>query len=166
LFPCLCFDRSLPHTTGARSELLRCVETLTLHHSRPVIEHIVQNMTNSSNNNKAQTGTISVLTHLINAQSESIEIGGMKETVLSGTIRIINSQDLDVRASLAQLIVALGTANFLSRDSGRELILFVVRQCRVTRNDIALFDKQNGGSWFGKGGNASGVTPKQLGKAR
>jgi hypothetical protein len=168
LFPLVAVspDYSKPNFNRARSELLRCIEIITMHHPRPMIEHIISNMTNSSTGNPTkQTGAISVMTHLINAQSDSIDSSSMKETVLSGTIRIINSKNIDVRASIAQLIVALGTANFLTRDSGRELILFVVRQCRVTKNDVDLFNKNNNTGWFSNNGSSSGVTPKQLGKA-
>jgi len=155
-------DYTRPNFNRARTELLRCVELLTTHHARNVIEKLVSNMASSSG--ETRTGTIMVMTHLINSCSDSIEESGMKESVLSGTIRLLNETDIDVRAAIAQLIVALGSANFLTRDSGRELVLFVVKQCRVSRDEISAYNKKKSGGWFGSGSGGN-VSPTQLGRA-
>jgi hypothetical protein len=212
-----------PNFNRARNELLRCAEILTVHHPRAMIEHVIKCMASSSGTSQ-HIGAISVMTHLINSKSESVEVAGMKESVLSGkhsfvvvvlllfccccgrttfgfvavcvfylfslfsppppflvltlgislplspfshvnigTIRLLNSKEIDVRASICQLIVALGNANFLTRDSGRELVLFVVRQCRVSKQEIAAFEKSRSSGWFGGGG--ASVSPMQLGRA-
>ena len=121
-------DYGRPNFNRARSELLRSLEIVTAHHSRIVIDKLISSMTSTTGSNR--TGTITVMTHLINSSADAIEDASMKETVLSGTIRLLNETDVDVRGAIAQLIVALGSANFLTRDSGRELVLFVVKQCR------------------------------------
>jgi hypothetical protein len=72
-----------PNFNRARSELLRCAEILALHHPRAMIEHVIKCMASSSGTAQ-HIGAISVMTHLINSKSESVEVAGMKESVLSG----------------------------------------------------------------------------------
>ena len=72
-----------PNFNRARNELLRCAEILTVHHPRAMIEHVIKCMASSSGTSQ-HIGAISVMTHLINSKSESVEVAGMKESVLSG----------------------------------------------------------------------------------
>ena len=57
-------------------------------------------------------GTCVILKHLVNSTSKEISDAGMKEHLISGVLKLLSVNDLEVRAAFAQLIVAMGKLDF------------------------------------------------------
>ena len=107
-----------------------------------------------------QVGTCVILKHLVNSTSKEISDAGMKEHLISGVLKLLSVNDLEVRAAFAQLIVAMGKASLLTMGGGRELVLFLVKQCAIDRGEIDEWERNQKG-WFSKK-NASATSPAQL----
>ena len=168
-------DYARPNFNRTRSEILRVIEVLTAAHARIVVEHFCNCLSASVSGGKAssvQAGLAAVLTHIINHCQAHVNKASIREIITSGILRVCTTNDLDVRASLAQLIVAMGNAGFLgigntaaNRDSGgRELILFVVEQCVFSNTEMQKWHASQGKGWFSSGSSNS-VSPLQLSRA-
>jgi hypothetical protein len=181
-------DYARPSFNRTRSELLRCVEALARANARSVVEHFVEALSSgassssgmvsasssssssSSSSPNMQVGVAAVLTHVINHSKDHINQASIREIITSGILRVCNTNHLGVRAALSQIIVAMGTAGFLddargNRSSGgRELVLFVVRQCVYNDSDMVKWRAAQGKGWFSSGSENS-VSPLQLSRA-
>jgi hypothetical protein len=159
LHPLAChpIDYSIPLTNRVRTELLRSIEALASTFPAKVIQFLVTTL--DVPKPSLQVGTCVILKHLVNATTKEITDAGMREHLISGVLKLLSVNDLEVRGAFAQLIVAMGKAGFLTMGGGRELVLFVVQQCAIGKEEIIEWEKNQKG-WFSKGG--SGTSPAQL----
>ena len=101
-------------------------------------------------------GTCVILKHLVNSTSKEISDAGMKEhNLISGVLKLLSVNDLEVRAAFAQLIVAMGKASLLTMGGGSELVLFLVKQCAIDRGEIDEWERNQKVGFRRK--NASGL---------
>jgi hypothetical protein len=159
LHPLACnpIDYTIPLTNRVRTELLRSIEALTSTFPAKVIQFLVTTL--DVPKPSLQVGTCVILKHLVNASTKEITDAGMREHLISGVLKLLSEKDLEVRGAFAQLIVAMGKAGFLTMGGGRELVLFVVKQCAIGKDEIIEWENNQKG-WFSKGG--SGTSPAQL----
>ena len=132
LHPLACHpvDYAVPLTNRVRTELLRSIETLTSIFPAKVIQFLVTTL--DVPKPSLQVGTCVILKHLVNSTSKEISDAGMKEHLISGVLKLLSVNDLEVRAAFAQLIVAMGKASLLTMGGGRNWYCFLLSNVPLT----------------------------------
>ena len=78
-----------------------------------------------------------------------------KETIVSGLKVVLSDPSYKVRKAFAQVVITLGSRDYLKLEGGYFHVEFIIRQCSITRDEDEKFAK------LGKK-DADTVTPKEL----
>jgi hypothetical protein len=118
-------DYSNPTTVKSYNEILRCFESLCIPFSDRLMAFLFLKLEDTRET--ARVGNLSVLKHLIN--SSGSHLADKRELVVSGLRPILTDRSTKVRATLAQVIIAMAHHDYLSLVGGHVLVEFIVQQC-------------------------------------
>eukprot|EP00013_Stygamoeba_regulata_P006034 CAMPEP_0177640424 /NCGR_PEP_ID=MMETSP0447-20121125/6535_1 /TAXON_ID=0 /ORGANISM="Stygamoeba regulata, Strain BSH-02190019" /LENGTH=1747 /DNA_ID=CAMNT_0019142493 /DNA_START=242 /DNA_END=5485 /DNA_ORIENTATION=- len=115
------------------NELLRCFEIIGRVFSGPLIAFLLDRLDITRQKSATvRSGTLLIIRHIANRISsgplddkKGLLVSGMKPLVL-------HESDLKCRHSLSQVVIAMGSHDYLKEEGGEDLVQFIVRQCAVS----------------------------------
>eukprot|EP00056_Hartaetosiga_gracilis_P010973 m.164139 g.164139 ORF g.164139 m.164139 type:complete len:1643 (-) comp13422_c0_seq2:1128-6056(-) len=138
------------------NELLRCFEKLCQPFSSLLLSFLFVKL--EVPNEKSRIGSLRCLKHLINSSGDSLR--DKKELIVTGLKPLLETENINVKHTLALVISALAHHDYLHLEGGENLVRFIVQQSSITEERINQQKAMQGKKK--KGGNEDDITPVLL----
>eukprot|EP01104_Vermistella_antarctica_P007673 TRINITY_DN1880_c0_g3_i1.p1 TRINITY_DN1880_c0_g3~~TRINITY_DN1880_c0_g3_i1.p1 ORF type:complete len:1673 (+),score=516.54 TRINITY_DN1880_c0_g3_i1:168-5186(+) len=128
-----------PNSLRNSNELLRCFEILAAAFIDEVASFLLGPKGLASKDANVRAGTLNIIRHLVNRLEDQID--DRKSMFVSGVKPLLSAESsVKVRKSIAQLMIAMASHEYLSLEGGDSLIEFVIRQCALSDAEIKAYD--------------------------
>uniref|UniRef100_A0A8C5FZJ7 Maestro heat-like repeat family member 1 n=1 Tax=Gouania willdenowi TaxID=441366 RepID=A0A8C5FZJ7_GOUWI len=124
---CAPVDYSDPPTVKNHNEVLRCFSVLAIAFPDRLVMYVLQKLENS--NERSRTGSLSVLRHLINSTTSTME--SKKLLILTSIRQPMADHSNKVKKRVVQVISAMAHHGYLELEGGEILVRFIVQHCAL-----------------------------------
>eukprot|EP00005_Dracoamoeba_jomungandri_P008470 CAMPEP_0174265646 /NCGR_PEP_ID=MMETSP0439-20130205/27313_1 /TAXON_ID=0 /ORGANISM="Stereomyxa ramosa, Strain Chinc5" /LENGTH=1648 /DNA_ID=CAMNT_0015352207 /DNA_START=52 /DNA_END=4994 /DNA_ORIENTATION=- len=119
------------------NELLRCFGIMGIEYCDDVVTFLLGRLDpRISKSPVARNGTLNILRHLVTRLQD--KMGEVKALLVSGIQPLARTEEVvEVKKTMAQLVIAMASHDYLRLEGGEASIEFIVTNCAITDTEIA-----------------------------
>eukprot|EP01125_Pyxidicula_operculata_P019218 TRINITY_DN694_c5_g1_i1.p1 TRINITY_DN694_c5_g1~~TRINITY_DN694_c5_g1_i1.p1 ORF type:complete len:1709 (+),score=479.86 TRINITY_DN694_c5_g1_i1:28-5154(+) len=162
LFPLICRPPDFTDSSQIKNhnEMLRCFEIVAKRWMDEILTYLFNKL--ESKETIQRNGTLIIMKHLVTRTQKQLD--GKKELLVSALKGLtVNEKDLEVKKSMAQVIISMANENYLCLYGGESLIEFVIMNSSISDAEIKKWNEaQNQSKKKGAQDASPSVSPGEV----